>query len=82
MTVDQEIEQIDCFYYIIEHWLVTFGGDNREPASLAGDPDPNFAVGMLTVGVMSHVFDDDALRKVVFIEHYKKQSIKRQLERG
>lgn len=41
---------------------------------MAGDPDADFAVGMLTVGVMSHVFDDDALRKVVFIKYYARES--------
>lgn len=73
MTVDQEVEQVDCFYHIIKHRLVTLCRYNGEPASLASDPNSNFTVGMLAVGVMSHIFDDDALGKVVFIEHYLRE---------
>lgn len=68
VSVDQEIQQVNGLYHVIEHWPIALRRDDGIPSCLTGHPDPNLSVRMLTVGVVSHIVDDDPFGEVVFIK--------------
>lgn len=69
MPICQEVEQINGFYHIIKNRPVSSRRRDREPASPTRNPDPNFAIIMLAVGIVCYILNHDALRKIVTIKN-------------
>lgn len=69
MSIGQEIQQVDGLDHLVEHGPVPPRGGDGEPSCAAGDPDAHLAVSVLTVGVVSHIIDDNPFRKVVLVEN-------------
>lgn len=71
MLIDQEIQHINGLDHAIVCGCETLGGRNDVvPARLTGNPELNALIFGLAVGIVCDLVNNNALRRVVRVEHY------------
>jgi len=70
--------QIDGVYQFLVHLLVP-GGDRRyeEPARIARNPNPIFAIFMFSICIMRDVINVNALGQVEIVQYWRQPAVSR-----